>query len=128
MRFNKKYNNLPAEIKPHPAAARVAYLGAFESDFGFTLRERKSPTLDQLQVDALEVEANFASTWKSSGKQETTGNRRGKEEASSSGQTRESPDLKLDELDKLISSLSHKVGKLEIENKSPSKQNAQGNN
>jgi hypothetical protein len=36
-------------------------LGAFESDFGFTLRERKSLTLDQLQVDALEVEENFTS-------------------------------------------------------------------
>jgi len=58
---------------------------------------------------------------KSSGKKETTRNKRGKEEASSSSQTRESPDLKLEELDKTIKSLSHKVGKLEIENKCLSK-------
>jgi len=45
-------------------------VGAFESDFGFTLRERKSHTLDQLQVDALEVEENFTSTGKSRGKDE----------------------------------------------------------
>lgn len=119
---------MPSEIKPPLVVARVAYLGAFEFDFGFTLRERKFPTLDQLQVDALEVETKFSSTGKSSGKQETTRNRRGKEEASSSSQTRESLDLKLEELDKLIRSLSHKVGKLKIENKSISKQNAQGNN
>lgn len=127
-RFNKQYNNLPTEIKPPPAVACVAYLGPFEFDFGFTLRERNSPTLDQLQVGALEVEANLASIGKSSGKQETTGNRRGKEESSSFGQTRESLDLKLEELDKPIRGLSHKVGKLEIENKSLSKHNAQGNN
>lgn len=113
-----------AKIKAPPIVARVVYLGAFKYNFSFTLTERKSPTLDQLQVDALEVEANFASTGKSSGKQETTGNRRGKEEASSSGQTRESPHLKLEELDQLIRSLSHNVGKLKIQNKSPSKQNA----
>lgn len=69
---------MSTEIKSPPAVAHVAYLGAFESDFGFTLRERKSPTLDQLQVDALEVDSNFFSIGKSSGKQETTGNRRGK--------------------------------------------------
>lgn len=36
--------------------------------------------------------------------------------------------MKWDEIDKLIRSLSHKVGKLELKNKSLSKQNAQGNN
>lgn len=99
-------------------------MGSFESDFGFTLRERKSLTLDRLQIDALEVEANFTSTGKSRGKQEPAENKRGKEEASSSGRDRESSDLNLDELEKLIVSLSQKVGKLEIENKSLSKQNA----
>lgn len=62
--FNKQYNNLPPEIKPPPATTHVVFLGAFESDFGFTLIERKSLTLDQLQIDALEVEANLASTGK----------------------------------------------------------------
>jgi len=67
-RFNKKYNNLPVEIKSPPAAAPVAFLGAFEFDFGFTLRGRKSLTLDRIQIDALEVEANFTSAGKSRGK------------------------------------------------------------
>lgn len=47
-RFNKQYNNLPGEINPPQVASRVVFVEAFESDFGFTLRERKSFTLDQL--------------------------------------------------------------------------------
>jgi len=127
-RFNKKYNNLPVEIKPPPVVAHVVLLGSFESDIGFTLRERKSLTLDQLQIDALEVEENLSSAGKSRVKQEPTKPKIRKGEASSSGQDRESSDLMWDDLDKLIRSLSQKVGKLKIENKSLSKQNAQGNN
>ena len=60
------------------------FVGAFESEFGFTLRERKSASLDQAQNDALEVEANFASIGKSKGRLDHDFRRRGKEEASSS--------------------------------------------
>lgn len=77
-RFNKQYNNLPIEIKPPQVVARVIFLGAFESEFGFTLRERKSRTLDQLQVDALEVEENFTLAGKSRGKNEPIEKKRGK--------------------------------------------------
>ena len=44
-RFNKLYNNLPTKIKPPQAAAKVVFAGAFELDFGFTLRERRSTSL-----------------------------------------------------------------------------------
>ena len=54
-RFNKLYNNIPAEIKPPQAATKVFFLGSFEQDFGFTLRERKSTSLDQIQTDIVEV-------------------------------------------------------------------------
>ena len=47
------------EIKPPPAGAKLTFAGTFESNFGFTLRERRSPTLDQIQTDALEIEANL---------------------------------------------------------------------
>ena len=63
-RFNKLYNNLPAKIKPPQATSKVVFVWEFELEFGFTLRERKSWTLDQIQIDALEVEANFTSTGK----------------------------------------------------------------
>lgn len=47
-RFNKLYNSLPVEIKTPPAGEKITFAGAFESNFGFTLRERRSPTLDQI--------------------------------------------------------------------------------
>lgn len=67
-RFNKQYNNLSSKIKPPAAATRVVFLGAFEPEFGFTVMKRKSLTLDELQIDALEVEANLTSFGKSRGK------------------------------------------------------------
>ena len=63
-RFNKLYNSLPAEMKPPPIGARVVFAGAFEPDFSFTLRERRSPTLDHIKIDALEIEANISAAAK----------------------------------------------------------------
>ena len=63
-RFNKLYNSLPVEMKPPPIGARVVFAGAFVSDFSFTLRERRSSTLEQIQIDALEIEANMTSAGK----------------------------------------------------------------
>jgi len=48
----------------------VTYLGALELEFGFIFRERKSLTLDRLQVDDVEVEANFSLARKMGGKKE----------------------------------------------------------
>ena len=47
-RYNKLYNNPPAEIKPPQAATKVVFAGAFEPEFRFTLRERKSTSLDKI--------------------------------------------------------------------------------
>lgn len=85
-------------------------------------------TLDQLQVNALKLEENLVSTGKSSVKKEPTEPKIGEEEASSFGRDGESSDPKWDDLDKLIKSLSQKVGKIEIENKNLSRHNAQVNN
>ena len=83
-RFHKLYLNLPADMKPHQNAAKVVFIAAFDSDFGFSLRERKPTTLYDAQSDALELEANFASTGKLRGKAEKDTRRRGKEEVSTS--------------------------------------------
>jgi len=52
------------EIKPPPAGAKINFAGSFESNFGFTLRERRSPNLDHIQTDALEIEENLVATSK----------------------------------------------------------------
>ena len=63
-RFNKLYNSLPIEMKPPPVGAKVVFARDFEVDFSFTLRERRSPTLEQIQTDALEIEANMTTAGK----------------------------------------------------------------
>ena len=50
--------------KPPPTSEKITFAGAFESDFGFTLRERRSTTLDQIQTDALKVEENLVAAGK----------------------------------------------------------------
>lgn len=119
-RFNKLYNNLPKEIKHPQATAKVVFAGAFKSEFRFTLRERKSASLDQIQTDALEVEANFTSTGKSKGRTKNETRSRGKEEASSSNQEWEASKYKIEKMNKMIKNLSNKLVKLELEAKNSS--------
>ena len=85
---------LLSEMKPHQIVNKVVFVVAFESEFRFSLRERKSATLDEAQTDALEVEANFTSTGKSKGRSDHDVRHRGKEEASTSSQDREVADTK----------------------------------
>ena len=97
-------------------------MAAFDSEFGFSLRERNSATLDDAQIDALELEANFPSTGKSKGKHEKDTRRRGKEEVSTSSQDRDSTNDRIEEMNMMINNLSSKLVKLEMEAKnSPSK-------
>ena len=93
-------------MKPHQTAAKVDFVAAFDSKFGFSLRERKFATLDDAQTDALELEENFASTGKSKGKSEQDTRRRGKEEVSTSNQDRDSANDRIEEMNKIIKNLS----------------------
>ena len=63
-RFNKLYNSLLVEMKAPPTGAKITFAWAFELDFGFTVRDRRSPTLDQIQTDALEIEENLVAAGK----------------------------------------------------------------
>ena len=94
--FNKLYLSLPTDMKPHQNATKVVFVVAFDSEFGFSLRERKPATLDDAQTDALELEANFSSTGKSKGKPDQDARRNGKEEVSTSSQDKDSVDNKIE--------------------------------
>lgn len=107
--FNKLYNSLPVEIKPPPTGAKVNFVGAFESDFGFTLRERRSTTLYQIQTDALEIEVNLVAVGKALEAQPTQDKGKAKEESSQS--------KTLEDMNKVIKNLSIKLIKLELESK-----------
>ena len=65
----------------------------------------------------MEVEESFASTGKLKGKIEHEARRRGREEASTSNQERESHEYTIEEMNKLIKNLSNKLVTLELEAK-----------
>ena len=110
-------------MKPHQNATKVVSIAAFDSDFGFSLRERNPATLDDAHSDALELEENFSSTGKLKGKAEQDTRRRGKEEVSTSNQDKDSD--KIEEMSKMIKNLSNKLVKLELETKNSAPKNFQ---
>ena len=115
-RFNKLYKSLPTEMKPPPVGARDVFVGAFESDFSFTLRERRSPTLEKIQTDALEIEANITAVGKTQEKQSVQEKGKAKEESSQ--------DQRIDDMTKVVKNLSNKLVKMELESKKPAQQNS----
>ena len=58
------YNSIPDDIKPSVATTKLHYDEAFDNDFAFSLRERKSVSLTSMFIDALEVEANMMASGK----------------------------------------------------------------
>ena len=60
----RAYNSIPEDIKPSPAAAELHYARAFDNDFAFSLRERRSETLAAMFTDSPEVEANMMASGK----------------------------------------------------------------
>lgn len=58
-RFNSIYNAIPANIEPPPDLALIKFPYRFDTDMSYQLRERNPPTLEQMQSDAISVEANL---------------------------------------------------------------------
>ena len=58
-RFASFYYKMPKEIKPLEGAANLHYAFVFPPNLSLFLLERKSFSLQEMFVDALEVEENF---------------------------------------------------------------------
>ena len=105
-------------MKPPLVGARVVFAGDFESDFSFTLRERRSPTLEKIQTDALEIEETMTVAGKTQEKQSVQEKGKAKEESPQ--------DQRIDDMTKVIKNLSNKLVNMELENKNsqrPTQQN-----
>ena len=63
-RFEKPYNEIPQNIKPSQAAAKVTFAGAFEPNFAMMLRERRSTTLLSMEDDAVDIEGSMNASQK----------------------------------------------------------------
>jgi hypothetical protein len=111
-RFNKMYNKNPAEIKPSEASAKISYASAFNPDFCVLLRERRATSLVQMQYVAIEVESNILAADRLRNKADTD-RRKGRSEASTSISS--VPHPQVDELTKMLKSLSAEVERMKVE-------------
>ena len=111
-RFNKMYKKIPTEIKPSEASAMFTYSSAFDPEFCLLLRERRASMMAHMQDVAMEVEYNILEVGKLRGKYDRD-IRKGRDEASTSESLVVHPQV--DELTKLVKSLSAKMEKLKLE-------------
>ena len=103
-----KYNVIPDHVKPPTGVAQFQYAEAFDGDFSYSLRERRSTSLTDMMNDAIEVEVNMMA----SGKMKNTDvdKRKNKEETSS-------PSSSDSEFDNIMRTMEKLVDRLSLENK-----------
>jgi hypothetical protein len=108
------YNKIPTEIKPIETFAKITYASSFDPEFFLLLRERRSASLAHMKYVALEVESNILGTNKLRGKYDRD-RRKSRVEASTSYSSGVNPQV--DELTKLVQSLSIEMEKMKLEGK-----------
>jgi len=111
-RFNKMYNKITNEINPSEASAKMSYASTFGPDFYLLLRERRATSLAQMQDVAIEVESNVLAVDRLRNEADA-GRRKGKSEASTFGPS--VPHLQVDELTKMVNSLSTEMERMKVE-------------
>ena len=99
------FNSIPAHLKPPEALAQMRYVEAFDYGFSLLLRERESPTLAEMQSDAVKVEVNMIATKKSK-----MGKTKLKEEEKPSSSTSE------DKLDSMMKTMEKLMDRLALGN------------
>ena len=112
--FNKMYNNIPIEIQPTESSAKITYASAFDLDFCLILRERRATSLAHMQDASLEVESNVLAVDKLRNKDDRD-KRKGRSEALTSSSSVAPPQM--DEMTKLLKSLSARMEMIELEGK-----------
>jgi hypothetical protein len=112
--FNKMYNKIPDEIQPTETSTKITYVSAFDPDLCLLLRERRSSSLVHMQDAALEVESNIVASDKVRGKSDRDRRKR-RTEASTSDSHTIHPQV--EDLTKLVKSLSTEIEKLKLEGK-----------
>jgi hypothetical protein len=116
--FSKRFNNIckkiPIEIKPTETSTKITYASAFDPEFFLMLRERRSTSLAHMRDVALAVESNIFPVDKIRSK-ENRERRKGRYESSNFGSSVVPPQM--DEVTKLLKSLSAKMERWELEGK-----------
>jgi hypothetical protein len=113
-RFNKMYNKIPVESKPTETSTKITYSSSFNPDFCLLLRDRRATSLAHMKYVALEVESNILAVDKIRSKADGE-RKKGRSEASTSSLSFGPPQM--DEVTKLLKSLSARMERLEVEGK-----------
>jgi hypothetical protein len=113
-RFNKMYNNIPTEIKPTKSSAKITYASDFDLDFCLLIRERRATSLAHMQDATLEVESNVLVVDRLRSKADRD-REKGRAEDSTSSYSASHPQV--DELTKMVKSLSAEMEKMKFEGK-----------
>jgi hypothetical protein len=113
-RFNKMYNKIPIDINPTETSIKINYASAFDPEFCLLLREIRFASLAHMKDAALEVESNILAFENIRSKVDRD-RRKGRAKASTSSSSASHPQV--DELTKLVKSLSAKMEKLKFEGK-----------
>jgi hypothetical protein len=108
------YNKIPVEIKPIKASAKITYASDFDLAFCLLLRERRATSLAHMQYASLEVESNALEVNRLRNKADRDKGR-GRFEASTSSSSASPPQI--NELTKLLKSLSTRMESLEVDGK-----------
>jgi hypothetical protein len=117
-RFNKMYNKIPAEIKPSESSTQISYASAFGPNFCLLLWERRASSLTQMQDAAVEVESSILVADRLRNKADAD-RRKGNSEASTSGTL--VPHPQVDELTRMVKSLSAEMERMRVERKQMNK-------
>jgi hypothetical protein len=113
-RFNKMYKKIPTEVNPTETSTKMTYASAFDPDFYLPLRERRATSLAHMQDASLEVESNILAVDKIRSKADRD-RRKGRSEALPYSPFDSPPQM--DEVTKLLKSLSTRMERLELEGK-----------
>jgi hypothetical protein len=108
------YANIPAEVKPTKTSTKMNYDSDFELDFCLMLRERRDTSLAHMKYESIEVEYNILIVDKIRSKDDRD-RRKGKSEVSTSSSF--VAPLEMDEVTKLLKSLSAIMERVELEGK-----------
>jgi hypothetical protein len=110
--FNKMYNRNHAEIKPSEASTKISYASVFGPDFCLLLRERRATSLAQMKYVAIEVESNVLAADRLRNKADVD-RRKVRFEASTCSPSVPHPPV--DELTKMVKSLSAEMERMKVE-------------
>jgi hypothetical protein len=117
------YGKIPEEIKPSETSTKITFANAFDAKFSLLLRERRTTTLSLMQDATIEVESNILAADKLKSRNERDRKKKKEELPSSSNST---SDSKMDEMDKMLKTLTYEMARLKIEQKQPSRPAQEG--